>query len=95
MQAKAQLPRLSKAVMEVLSWEEIQALEDAARTERDKLIVRTLADTRIRVGELAKLPTADLTMQGRQHYLRVHGKGSKERLVPIRASSLSPAQPRP
>ncbi len=82
-QAKAQLPRLPKAALEVLSREEIQALEDAARTERDKLIVRTLADTGIRVGELAKLRTADLISQGRQHYLRVRGKGSKERLVPI------------
>ncbi len=72
-----------EAVLEVLSSEEIQALEDAAMTERDKLIVRTLADTGIRVGELAKLRTADLTTQGRQQYLRVRGEGSKERLVPV------------
>jgi len=35
------------------------------------------------VGELVKLRLGDLTSQGRQHYLRVRGKGSKERLVPI------------
>ncbi len=40
-QAKAQLPRLPKAVLEVLSREEIQAMEDRAKTERDKLIVRS------------------------------------------------------
>jgi site-specific recombinase XerD len=82
-QAKAQLPRLPKAVLEVLSREEIQAMEDVAKAERDKLIIRTLADTGIRVGELVKLRTGDLLSQGRQHYLRIRGKGSKERLVPI------------
>jgi len=45
--------------------------------------VRILADTGIRVGELVKLRKSDLVTQGRQHYLRVRGKGSKERLVPI------------
>jgi integrase/recombinase XerD len=74
---------LPKAILEVLSREEIAAMEDAARTERDKLIIRTLADTGIRVGELVKLRRSDLVTQGRQHYLRVRGKGSKERLVPI------------
>lgn len=82
-QARAQLPRLPKSVLEVLSREEIQSMEDIASTERDKLIIRTLADTGIRVGELVKLRTGDLQSQGRQHYLRIRGKGSKERLVPI------------
>jgi integrase/recombinase XerD len=81
--ARAQLPRLPKAVLEVLSRDEIAAMEDAARTERDKLIIRTLADTGIRVGELVKLRKSDLVTQGRQHYLLVRGKGAKERLVPI------------
>jgi integrase len=80
---KAQLPRLPKAILEVLSRDEIQAMEDAANTERDKLIVRLLADTGARVGELVKLRKTDLMIQGRQYYLRVRGKGSRERLVPI------------
>ena len=37
-----------------------QRLEDAAKTERDKLVVRVLADTGIRVGELATLRPTDL-----------------------------------
>jgi site-specific recombinase XerD len=49
---KAQLPRLAKTLIHVLSRDEIDRLEDAAKSERDKLIVRTLADTGIRVGEL-------------------------------------------
>ncbi len=80
---KAQLPRLPKKLVEVLSREEIQQLEDAARTERDKLIVRLLADSGIRVGELLGLRTTDLVEQGRNHYIKVRGKGQRDRLVPV------------
>ena len=80
---KAQLPKLGRRLLEVLSREEIQAMEDVAKTERDKLIVRVLADTGIRVGELVGLRTSDLILQGRRHFLRVRGKGDLERLVPI------------
>jgi len=61
---KAQLPRLPKQFVDVLSRGDIQAMEDAAQTERDKLIVRTLADTGIRVGELVALRPSDLQLQG-------------------------------
>ena len=81
--AKAPLPRLPKKLIEVLSREEVQRLEDAAKTERDKLVVRVLADTGIRVGELAGLRPSDLIVQGRNQYLKVQGKGARERLVPV------------
>jgi len=58
-------------------------MEERANTERDKLIVRILGDTGIRLGELIKLTPSDLRIDGRKHYLRVHGKGGRERLVPI------------
>jgi integrase len=69
-------------VVDVLSREDIRALEDAAPTERDKLIVRILADTGVRLGELL---TADPLRQepDRKWYLKVRGKGDKERMVPI------------
>src|SRR5262245_33223097 len=82
-EGRAHLPRLPRPVIDVLSRDEIQRLEDMARSERDKLIARTLADTGLRVGELVKLRLTDLVSRGRQHHLRVRGKGSKERLVPI------------
>jgi len=53
--ATPKLPPLKRRLLEVLSLEEIDALEDAAATERDKLIIRVLADTGIRVGELVQL----------------------------------------
>src|SRR2546430_15307375 len=81
-EAKAQLPKLPTKLVEVVSREEIQRMEDAARTERDKLMVRVLADTGLRVDELLGLRTTDLVEQNRNYYLRVRGKGAKDRLVP-------------
>jgi len=68
--------------VDVLSREDIRALEDAAPTERDKLIVRILADTGVRPRELL---TADPSARSltRKWYLKVRGKGDKERMVPI------------
>jgi integrase/recombinase XerC len=86
----ARVPRRPQRVLDVLSREEIQALEDAARSERDKLIVRLLADTGMRVGELVGLRCSDLMERHRHHYLRIAGssqgggaKGDRSRLVPI------------
>jgi len=81
-EGKAKLPKPTKRLLEVLSREEIQALEDVAVTERDKLIVRILGHTGIRVGELVNLTTRDLINRDRNLYLRVGGK-TGERLVPI------------
>jgi integrase/recombinase XerD len=81
--AKAQLPRLPKQLVDVLSREEIQKIEDVAKPERDKIIVRTLADTGIRVGELVALRPSDLLAQGRSQYLKIRGKGDRDRLVPL------------
>jgi len=82
--AKAKLPTLGKRVLDVLSREEIQGLEDAAATERDKLIVRVLADTGLRLGGLLGLTLGDLLQDARTFSLRVHEKGDKQRLVPIK-----------
>ena len=81
--AKASVPKRPERVLDVLSREEVQALEDTAKNERDKLIVRLLADTGIRVGELVGLRTSDPVERDRNHYIKVRGKGDKERLVPI------------
>lgn len=81
---RPQLPRLPKQVVEVLTRVEIDQLEQAAPMDRDKLIIRILADTGIRVGELCGLELDDvLHSQDRRAFLKVRGKGSKERLVPL------------
>src|SRR5215472_12487066 len=81
--AEARLPKLPQRLVEVLSREEIQRIEDVAETERDKLIVRLLADTGIRVGELVKLRTSHFVERDRNLYLRIRGKGARERLAPL------------
>lgn len=83
-----QLPRLPRRVIDTLTREEITRMEDAAPSERDKLI-RVLADTGVRVGELCALRTGDIArVQERRAFLKVQGKGSKERLVPLPPSLL-------
>jgi integrase len=82
-QLRAPEPKVDRKILDVLTREEIQQLEDAATTERDKLIIRVLADTGVRVGELRRLRLSDLVTQGRERYLRIRGKGGKERLVPV------------
>jgi integrase/recombinase XerD len=81
--AKAQVPKVARRVLEVLSRDEIDRMEDAAATERDKLIVRLLADTGIRLGELTKLTIRDVLAEGRQQFIKVTGKGRRERKVPV------------
>jgi integrase len=84
------VPRRPERALDVLSREEIQQLEDAAKTERDKLIIQVLADTGIRVGELLGLRCSDLIERDRNRYLRIAGpsqgggaKGDRSRLVPV------------
>jgi len=81
--ATAQLPKVPKKLLQVLSREEIRNLEDAAVTERDKLVVRTLADTGLRLGELLGLRVQDVEQDGQGWSLRVMGKGAKERRVAV------------
>jgi integrase/recombinase XerD len=75
--------QLDRKVLNTLSRAEIGEMEAAANSERDKLIIRILGDSGIRLGELLGLKPESLTTQGRENYLTVHGKGGKDRLVPI------------
>jgi integrase len=94
--ARGRLPSMRKRVLDTLTRDEIQSMEDAAATERDKLIVRVLADTGLRLGELLALRSEDIRSDAGRHMLRVPGrerasgrsawvggKGDRERLVPI------------
>lgn len=82
--ARAKLPRERKRVLDTLSRPEMAAIEDAADSERDKLIVRLLSDTGMRVGELLGLTAADVRVAEGRNVVKVRGKGDRERLVPVR-----------
>jgi integrase/recombinase XerD len=80
---KVKLPKLGRPVKDILSRDEIERLEDTASAERDKLIIRVLGDTGVRVGELVRLRTDDLVTRHRKNFLHVRGKGDFDRLVPV------------
>ncbi len=81
--AAAPLPRLPRTLPQVLTRDQIAAIEAACATERDRLIVRLLADTGMRVGELVGLRLGDLLQRSRGSFLRLRGKGERERQVPV------------
>lgn len=79
-------PQTGQHLPEVLSVQEIDLLEDSidlSRPEgqRNKAIIEMLFSCGLRVSELVNLKFSDLFVEER--YIRVFGKGSKERLVPI------------
>lgn len=80
-------PQIGKHLPTVLSIEEIDAIEEAidvstAEGQRDRAIVEVLYSCGLRVSELCSLGISDLFLD--EGFIRVsHGKGSKQRLVPI------------
>ncbi|NMB00011.1 MAG: tyrosine recombinase XerC [Firmicutes bacterium] len=81
-------PKQNKTIPEVLTMDEIHRfLEGAmpgktkALQERNRAIFEVLYGTGIRVSELVGLNVGDFDASN--HYLRVMGKGSKERIVPL------------
>ena len=79
-------PVLGEHLPEVLSSEEIDQLEhsiDLSKWEghRNRAIIEVLFSCGLRVSELVNLKLSNLFLD--EQYIRVFGKGSKERLVPI------------
>jgi integrase/recombinase XerD len=81
--AKPQLPRRERPLRDVLTREEVDLLESALPSERDRLIIRIFADCGLRLDELTKLEPKDIVRSGRMAYLRVLGKRSRVRDVPL------------
>lgn len=82
-------PKLWQILPDVLSQEEIESLlqaPDTATAEgaRDRAILETLYSSGLRVSELCHLSLYDVD----DRFIRVMGKGSKERVVPIGSKAL-------
>lgn len=79
-------PRLGEHLPEVLSTEEVDMIEnsiDLSKPEgqRNKAIIEVLFSCGLRVSELVNLQLSNLYLD--DGFIRVTGKGNKERLVPI------------
>jgi len=86
-----EMPRIAKKLPDTLSVEEINSLIaaiDASKPEgvRNKAIMEVLYGCGLRVSELVSLRISNLFTEG--EYLKVVGKGNKERLVPIGHTAL-------
>lgn len=84
-----QMPSIGRKLPEVLSVEEIDELISAVdlsknEGERNVAILETLYSCGLRVSELVNLKFADLYFN--EGFIRVIGKGNKERLVPVSPS---------
>ena len=79
-------PHLGEHLPEVLSTEEVDRLESSIdlsdpQGQRNKAIIEVLFSCGLRVSELVNLKLSNLYL--REKFIRVEGKGRKERLVPI------------
>ncbi len=79
-------PKIRKKLPEVLSVEEIDLLQSQINLSkpeghRNKAIIETMYSCGLRVSELTSIKISNLYFE--EKYIRIEGKGSKERLVPI------------
>lgn len=84
-------PKLGRKLPDTLSIDEIQQLIDAIdlssmNGERNKAILETLYGCGLRVSELVNLKISHIYFE--EEFIKVVGKGDKERLVPISGSAL-------
>jgi len=84
-------PRLPRNLPHVLSLAEVEALINAPDTAtaegvRDTAMLELFYSCGLRISELATLPVNNILPE--ESMVRVHGKGSKTRLVPLGAAAL-------
>lgn len=75
------IPKRPKKIPPFLGVDEAVGLVESVRPVRDRTILELLYGCGLRVGELVSLKRRDLDVAER--WVRVRGKGGKERLVPI------------
>lgn len=84
-------PKIGEHLPEVLSLKEIDIMENAIdltkwEGQRNKAIIEVLFCCGLRVSELVTLRISDMYLK--EKFIRVMGKGKKERLVPISESAI-------
>ncbi|HRP54231.1 MAG TPA: site-specific tyrosine recombinase XerD [Fluviicola sp.] len=86
-----ELPKLGRKLPEVLTIQEIDSLQQAidmnkAEGQRNRAIIETLYSCGLRVSELVSLRFEDCFFN--EGFIRIIGKGNKERLVPINGQAI-------
>ena len=86
-----ELPNLGRHIPEVLSVDEIDrivnAIDDSKdEAQRDRAIIEVLYGCGLRVSELVNLKLTDISWK--EEFVRVIGKGNKQRLAPISARAI-------
>lgn len=89
---KVSPPKLAKNLPGVLSFDEIEKILSIPNTTetlgvRDKTILEVFYACGLRISELISLKLSDLFLN--EDMIRVFGKGSKERVVPIGSSAIN------
>ncbi len=79
--AHIDLPREVRRLPETLTVDEVERLLEAADEVRDRALLELLYASGLRVSEALRLDAEDLSFEG--GYVRVIGKGDRERLVPV------------
>ena len=84
-------PKIGRHLPEVLTTEEINRIEaviDVSKPEgqRDRAAIELLYSCGLRVSELCNLKISDLYLD--EAFLKVTGKGNKQRLVPVAGSAM-------
>jgi integrase/recombinase XerD len=79
--AHIDLPRQARLLPETLTVDEVDALLEAAPDLRGRALMELLYAAGLRVSESLGLDREDLSLEG--GYVRVIGKGDRERLVPV------------
>ncbi len=84
-------PKLRRHLPSVLSFQEIELILNATDTQkptglRDRAMIELLYASGLRISELLQLPVREIYFS--ESFLRILGKGSKERLVPTSSRAL-------
>lgn len=84
-------PQIGKHLPDVLTVEEIDTLignidRGTREGQRNRAILETLYSCGLRVSELCNLKLSDLYLK--EKFIKVEGKGSKQRLVPISSRAI-------
>lgn len=85
-------PKIQRNLPEILSLDEIESIlneidRSTKEGERNRVIIETLYGCGLRVSELISLKISDIFLS--ENVLIVHGKGGKERYVPLADETIS------